>query len=96
MKTEAETIMDGLCVFLNESILEMLILVEMEEYETAAATRDDIQNKIEQVKKALVNNKWTKLDEEQIHSELASLRDAYTKKWEDEIPFPWMKSEERP
>lgn len=88
MKTEAETIMDGLCNFLNEATLEMLILVQMEEYEEAAGNRDDIDSKIEQVTNALLNNNWTTLTKEQITLQLNTLRDGYIKRWEEQMDIP--------
>lgn len=88
MKTEAENIMDGLCVFLSESTLDMIISVEEEMYEEAQHIKDNIEDKISKVIDLLIRKEWTKLTEDQLEAQLHILKEGYIKRWYDVVPVP--------
>lgn len=88
MKTSAEVIIEGLCNYLNETTLEMLIYSEEEAFEIAADVRDDISNKIVSVKKTLISKKWTTLTDDEVQLQLEILKDGYIGKWEKEMEVP--------
>lgn len=88
MKTEAENIMDGLCVFLSENTLDMIISVEEEMYEEAQHIKDDIDEKIQRVIDLLIRKEWTKLKEDELKTQLDILKDGYIKRWYDVVPVP--------
>lgn len=88
MKTEAENIMDGLCVFLSESTLDMIVSVEEEMYEEAENIKNDIDIKISRVIDLLIRKEWTKLTEDQLKSQIEILKEGYIKRWYDIVPVP--------
>jgi hypothetical protein len=82
MKT-AEKITGQLCMFLSDSISELLILVLEERYEEAALLRDDIETKIMRVHNYLINNRLTTMTPEQLTQQLEDLKFEYIRIWEE-------------
>lgn len=82
MKT-AEKITGQLCMFLSESVSELLVLVLEERYEEAAELRDEIDTKIMRVQDYLVKRNLTTLSPEDLTQELNDLKFEYIRIWEE-------------
>lgn len=79
---KAEKLTGELCNYLSESISDMFIATEKEEYEIAAIIRDDIERKLKSIVEYLITNNLTTLDREDLAAELVSLKWQYIRMWE--------------
>lgn len=79
----AEKITGQLCMFLSDSISELLVLVLEERFEEAAELRDDIETKIMRVHNYLIAKRLTTMEPEELTIQLNDLKFEYIRIWEE-------------
>lgn len=80
---EAEIVMEKVIEWMNSSIGQMIASVEEEDYEMASIIRNDLDKRIDDIKKKLISKKLTKLTEEEVDSVFRSLKLRFIKDWSD-------------
>jgi hypothetical protein len=87
-KFQIEPIMSQLDDFLIVNAHELLLCIEIEDYETACIIRDETQSKIDQIYNLLLNKELTKLDPEVLLDFINNRNREYIKEFEDLFNIP--------
>ena len=76
-----ERVVDGVIEYVNNSIGQMIAAVDAEDYEIATLIRDDLNRKLNHVKRKLLKANLTLLTEEEIDIVFQTLKNKFIIDW---------------